>query len=69
MKNSLTNNTALFEIKAPQTAVLNGTPFQEGVHTPSSDLSGSINQALVEYSSGPIRGASAMPWTVPISSR
>lgn len=46
VKNSLTNNTAIFEIKTPQTAILNKTPFREGVYTPSSDLSGSINQAL-----------------------
>lgn len=46
VKNSLTNNTALFEIKTPQTPMLNRTPFRDGVYTPSSDLSGSINQAL-----------------------
>lgn len=46
VKNSLTNNTAIFEIKTPQTMILNKTPFREGVFTPSSDLSGSINQAL-----------------------
>ena len=46
VKNSLTNNTAVFEIKTPQTRVLNVKPFREGVYTPSADLSGSINQAL-----------------------
>lgn len=46
VKNSLTNNTAIFEIKKPQTPVLNKRPFREGVFTPSADLSGSINQAL-----------------------
>lgn len=46
IKNSLTNNTAIFEIKTPQTALLNKNPFREGVYTPSADLSGSINQAL-----------------------
>ena len=46
VKNSLTNNTAIFEIKTPQTQVLNKTPFRDGVYTPASDLSGSINQAL-----------------------
>lgn len=46
VKNSLTNNTAIFEIKTPQTPILNKTPFREGVFTPSADLSGSINQAL-----------------------
>jgi hypothetical protein len=46
VKNSLTNNTAIFEIKTPQTLLLNKTPFRDGVFTPSADLSGSINQAL-----------------------
>lgn len=46
VKNSLTNNTALFEIKTPQTAILNTRQFREGVYTPSAELSGSINQAL-----------------------
>ncbi len=46
VKNSLTNNTAIFEIKTPHTQVLNKLPFRNGVYTPSSDLSGSINQAL-----------------------
>lgn len=46
VKNSLTNNTAIFEIKTPQTPILNKTPFREGVFTPSADLSGSINQTL-----------------------
>jgi hypothetical protein len=46
VKNSLTNNTAIFEIKTPHTSILNKTPFRDGVFTPSADLSGSINQAL-----------------------
>lgn len=46
VKNSLTNNTAVFEIKTPQTPVLNKRPYRDGVYTPSADLSGSINQAL-----------------------
>lgn len=46
VKNSLTNNTAIFEIKTPQTPILNKTPFRDGIYTPSADLSGSINQAL-----------------------
>ena len=46
VKNSLTNNTAIFEIKTSQTPILNKTPFRDGVYTPSADLSGSINQAL-----------------------
>ena len=46
VKNSLTNNTAIFEIKTPQTQVLNKRAFRNGVYTPSSDLCGSMNQAL-----------------------
>ena len=46
VKNSLTNNTAIFEIKTPQTPILNKTPFRDGVFTPSAALSGSINQTL-----------------------
>ena len=46
VKNSLTNNTAIFEIKTPQTPILNKTSFRDGIYTPSADLSGSINQAL-----------------------
>lgn len=46
VKNSLTNNTALFEIKTPQAKLLSKTAYREGIFTPSADLSGSINQAL-----------------------
>ena len=46
LKNSITNNTALFEIKTPQTKILNNTAYRDGVFTPSPDLSGSINQVL-----------------------
>lgn len=46
VKNSFTNNTAIFEIKTPQTEVLNKTVLRSGVFTPSADLSFSINQAL-----------------------
>ena len=46
VKNSMTNNTAIFEIKTPQADLLNKTPFRSGIHTPSSELAGAINQAL-----------------------
>lgn len=46
VKNSLTNNTAIFEIKTPHSSILNKTQFRDGVYTPSANLSGSINQAL-----------------------
>lgn len=46
VKNSRTNNTAIFEIKTPQADLLNKTPFRRGIHKPSSELTGAINQAL-----------------------
>jgi hypothetical protein len=46
VKNNLTNNTALIEIKTPDTQLLNKTPYRGSVYTPSPDFSGSINQIL-----------------------
>ena len=46
VKNSMTNNTAIVEIKTPQTGLLNKLPYRDGVLVPSSKLSGAINQAL-----------------------
>jgi len=46
VKNSMTNNTAIVEIKTPYTKLLNDRPYRDGVFTPSALLSGSINQAL-----------------------
>ena len=46
VKNSMTNNTAIIEIKKPQTKLLNKTPIRQGVYIPSSELSGSISQVL-----------------------
>lgn len=46
VKNSLTNNTALFEIKTPRSILLSKSAYREGVFAPSHELSGSINQAL-----------------------
>ena len=45
VKNKLTNNCAIVEIKRSGTRLLNNTP-RNGVHTPSGDLVGAINQAL-----------------------
>ena len=45
-KNSMTNNTAIFEIKTPQAGLLNKNPLRSGIYTPSSKLTGAINQAL-----------------------
>lgn len=46
VKNSLTDNTAIFEIKKPSTTLFNKTPYREGVYTPHSEFSGAITQLL-----------------------
>ena len=46
VKNSMTNNIAIIDIKTPQEQLLNKKPFRDGVYTPSSALSGSVNQML-----------------------
>lgn len=46
VKNRLTNNTAIIEIKTPQAELLNVRTYRGDVYTPSTELSGSINQAL-----------------------
>ena len=46
VKNSLTNNTAIIEIKTPNTTLVNSKPYRNSVHAPSKELSGSVNQAL-----------------------
>ena len=48
VKNSMTDNTAIVEIKTPQTKLLNKSTYRDGVYTPSSELSGSINQSLAQ---------------------
>ena len=46
VKNSMTNNTAIVEIKTPRAKLLNDKSYRDEVFTPSASLSGSINQAL-----------------------
>lgn len=46
VKNRLTNNAALFEIKTPGAPLLNKTPYRGQLYSPSSELSGAINQML-----------------------
>ncbi len=46
IKNKLTNNVALVEIKKPKTELLNSRAYRYGVYAPSSELSGSISQLL-----------------------
>lgn len=44
-KNTITNNTAIIEIKTPQ-EVLTGKKYRDSVYSPSVALSGSLNQVL-----------------------
>ncbi len=46
VKNKVTNNAAIVEIKKPMTPLLLNVPYRSGVYKPSGDLSGSINQVL-----------------------
>ena len=46
VKHRLTNNMAIFEIKKPNSKILNKEEYREGVYTPSSELSGAITQVL-----------------------
>ena len=46
VKNSLTNNSAIIEIKTPQTRMFNKGAYRGEVHAPSRELVGAINQAL-----------------------
>ena len=44
--NSMTNNAAIIEIKTPGTELMTNKEYRSGVFSPSSELSGAINQAL-----------------------
>ena len=46
IKNRITSNCALIEIKKPKTKLLNAREYREGVYGPSSDLTSSVNQVL-----------------------
>ena len=46
VKNSMTNNTAIVEIKTPQTELLGKKEYRGEVFGPSADVSGAINQVL-----------------------
>ena len=45
-KNNLTENAALFEIKTPQTALLQNNEYRHGIFAPSKELLGATNQVL-----------------------
>ena len=46
VKNSMTNNAAIVEIKTPTAKLLNATAYRGDLFVPSTELSGGINQAL-----------------------
>lgn len=46
VKNGISNNAALFEIKKPGTPLLNKKPYRGELYTPSSALAGAMNQML-----------------------
>lgn len=46
VKNSLTNNVALFEIKRPSSPLLQAKQYREGIFGPSRELVDSVNQVL-----------------------
>ena len=46
MKNQITDNVAIIEIKKPSTPLLYNTHYREGVFSASRELSGAINQVL-----------------------
>ena len=46
VKNSLTNNCAIVEIKTPGTKLLNKAPYHGSVFPPTRYLIGAVNQAL-----------------------
>ncbi|MCL5796002.1 MAG: DUF4263 domain-containing protein [Gammaproteobacteria bacterium] len=46
VKNGMTNNLAIIEIKKPSTKVVSNNPYRESVYSPSTELTGSIAQVL-----------------------
>jgi hypothetical protein len=46
VKNALTSNAALIEIKTPATKLLAARPYRDGIYTTSEDLSGAVIQVL-----------------------
>jgi hypothetical protein len=46
VKNNLTSNAAIVEIKKPHTPILKTNAYRDGVYAPSYELSGSISQIL-----------------------
>ena len=50
VRNSLTNNAALVEIKTPKAKLLNQSPYRKSIFSPAGELVGAINQVLDQKS-------------------
>ena len=50
VRNSLTNNAALVEIKTPKAKLLNQSPYRRSVYAPAGEMVGAINQVLDQKS-------------------
>lgn len=46
VKNGMSNNLAIFEIKTPQSALLGKTPYRNLLYSPANDLVGAVSQIL-----------------------
>ena len=46
VKNSITNNAAIIEIKTPFIKIINSTKYRSGILTPSAEMTGAVNQLL-----------------------
>ena len=46
VRNSLTNNSAIVEIKTPSSGLLKNSVYRGGIYPPSGELVGAVNQAL-----------------------
>lgn len=68
MKNSLTSNLAIFEIKRPDTKLVDETPYRLGLHAPSKDLTGAISQVLDQRhfleESLPVLKSTSREWSI-----
>ncbi len=45
-KNSISNNAAIVEIKTPATKLLNASPYRDEIYSPSSEITGAVNQTI-----------------------
>jgi hypothetical protein len=62
LKNSLTNNVTLIEIKTPRTSLLKSTEYRTGIYNTSNDLTGSVMQ-VVNYRDSLLRNYQSLEST------